>query len=272
MKSRYSKHFTLIELLIVICIIGILAGLVSTAILKITRTAVEKRNQNNAKRLEAAIMEYWHDMGRWPIPEDIKPVLKKSGQKIVDWQGDKNSDANKTAGYAFTVVFKGDKQFKRDNSEVVEKLMNALLPDKMTHKDFLDLHGFSVPAEDPVSKWPTSALVDAFDAYNGNATDADGNELQARKKPVLAYQAAFIECPHCGHAYSVADGRETCNFDGDGDGKPDCTYFQQNQKVYYFSKEDRKHPIRLALPYTIEIDLANNTVTVEADPGHFIMK
>ena len=75
--SSLRRGFTLIELLIVVAIVGILAGIVSSAIVKVTRTAANKRNENNARRLQAAISEYWHDIGTLPGLPKNKSELKK---------------------------------------------------------------------------------------------------------------------------------------------------------------------------------------------------
>ena len=160
---RPRSGFTLIELLIVVAIIGILAALVSSAIMKLTKTAANKRNVNNAERLEAAIVEYWHDMGRWPIPKKGLTITPGKGTGLAG-SSDEGKDVDT---YSYTTAFKAN------NNEIVEKLINATLPDG-TQKTFLDLHGFSTPI-DASGDGPYEDVVDAYLAYTGDARKPDGS-------------------------------------------------------------------------------------------------
>ena len=179
---RPRSGFTLIELLIVVAIIGILAALVSSAIMKLTKTAANKRNVNNAERLEAAIVEYWHDMGRWPIPKKGLTITPGKGTGLAG-SSDEGKDVDT---YSYTTAFKAN------NNEIVEKLINATLPDG-TQKTFLDLHGFSTPI-DASGDGPYEDVVDAYLAYTGDARKPDGSTF-TQKKPTLVYFAPFPECP-----------------------------------------------------------------------------
>ena len=241
--------FTLIELLIVIAIIGILAGLLSTAILQLTKTAVNKRNANNAERLEAAIVEYWHDMGRWPIDKSAKPVLKEG-------KGTALAGSSEAASGTSISTYTYKMEFRENNDAVVGFLLDAQLPDG-TRKNFLDLNGFSTPVESSVSKWPVSAVVDARLAYRGEATDDDGKAVPARKKPVLVYFAPFVKCPHCETYFPLTGSRNYCTDD-------DCKYYKSNGKRYRFSKAEKRRPYQLAQPYRIVFDFQNNVVDVSA--------
>jgi prepilin-type N-terminal cleavage/methylation domain-containing protein len=240
--------FTLIELLVVICIIGILAGLLSAAIMKLTGTAADKRNKNNAERLEAAIVEYWHDMGRWPLPKDAKPVFAK--HKSTGLRGSEDEDSNVDT-FAYEVSFSGN------NDEIVGNLLDATLPDG-TKKTFLDLNGFTTPVQSDVQKWPVRDVVDARLAYRGEAEDGDGNKISARKKPVLVYFAPFVQCPHCETWFALTGSRDYC-------GNDDCKYKQENDKRYRFTRDEKKKPYQLAMPFTVYFDLNNNVVKVHAN-------
>ena len=132
-RSLRRSGFTLIELLVVVAIIGILAALVSSAILKLTKTAASKRNTNNAERLEAAIVEYWHDMGRWPLPKGARPKIKKVEHGYKGLEGSKDA-GNDVTVQTYTM------SYAADNHKVVNNLLDATLEDGTT-KTFLDLHG-----------------------------------------------------------------------------------------------------------------------------------
>ena len=66
------KCFTLVELLVVIAIIGILAGFISTAIVKSMDGAKKRRHEGNRVALKAAVIAYWHDYGHWPIADTAR--------------------------------------------------------------------------------------------------------------------------------------------------------------------------------------------------------
>ncbi len=66
MKYRNRKGFTLIELLVVIAIIGILAGLVLTAVHKVRKKARMAQCQNNLKQFSGAVMMFKGNMGDYP--------------------------------------------------------------------------------------------------------------------------------------------------------------------------------------------------------------
>lgn len=252
--KKTTNGFTLIELLIVIAIVGILAGLVSSAIVVVMKSATEKRIESNAERLKAAIVEYWHDMGRWPIPDNAEPVLEKSGTKKKDMllnslTGD--NDDNREDAFRYVMVYSGN------NGDVVNRLLEAVLPDK-TQKTFLDLHGFTVPAAEYKNKWPALGVVDAFEAH----------EADASEPVVLCYFADFIVCPHC-KRYYLRNGATGCGYDGDHNGKPDCSYYEENEQAYKFTEQELSSPIKGALPYVIKFDLNNNVVDVQSDPSAF---
>lgn len=246
--SPRRSGFTLIELLIVVCIIGILAGLLSTAILQLTKTAADKRNKNNAERLEAAIVEYWHDMGRWPLPKGAKPTLKKGSGEGLRGSEDEGQSVDT---FTYSVSYAGD------NDLIVGNLLDAVLPDG-TKKTFLDLNGFTTPVEPSVAKWPVRDVVDARLAYRGEATDDEGKAISARKKPVLVYFAPFVKCPHCETYFSLTGSRDYCTND-------DCAYRKQEGKRYRFSRDEKRRPLQLAQPFRISFDLMNNVVEVHAN-------
>lgn len=66
--------FTLVELLAVICIIGILLGIVLGAAQFIVRTARENRYNSTGAALKVALETYRHEYNHWPIPSSITIV------------------------------------------------------------------------------------------------------------------------------------------------------------------------------------------------------
>jgi len=67
---RQSRRgFTLVELLIVVAIIGVLLGLLSGAIKHSVTNARKKKIEAERATLTTAIINYWHDYGRWPHEE-----------------------------------------------------------------------------------------------------------------------------------------------------------------------------------------------------------
>jgi len=233
--------FTLIELLVVIAIIGILAALVSSAIMKLTKTAANKRNINNAERLEAAIVEYWHDMGRWPLPKNAKPKITPGTGRALD-DGSGSSGTVDTFSYTMS--------YSIDNFQIVKNLLQETLPDG-TAKTFLDLHGFSIPTDTS----GTGPYEDVVDAYVALAKE-DGTVDKSKLNAPLVYFAPFLQCPRCQKYYSASGSRTFCdNGDcpGNGDGKR-----------YRFTRSQKAHPVSRGMPFVISFDLFSNVVKVQA--------
>ncbi len=237
LRPLRRSGFTLIELLVVVAIIGILAALVSSAIMKLTKTAANKRNTNNAERLEAAIVEYWHDKGRWPLPLREKPDHKKIEKGYKGLKGSRDEDRDVTV-YTYT------KSYSSDNHKIVNNLLDVPLDDG-TVKTFLDLHGYMTPA-DPSATPPYEEVVDAWQYHEDN-----------KGSPVtLVYFAPFLECPKC-HTYWAATGSR--NFCTDSACKE-----ANGGKEYRFTKSEKAHPVSKAMPFVIDFDLFSNVVNVRA--------
>lgn len=68
MKNDYSKRsgFTLVEMLVVISIIALLAGLLFPAVGSAIRTAKRTRARNEVQGLVAAFQAYYTEFGYWP--------------------------------------------------------------------------------------------------------------------------------------------------------------------------------------------------------------
>lgn len=236
-RSLRRSGFTLIELLVVVAIIGILAALVSSAILKLTKTAASKRNTNNAERLEAAIVEYWHDKGRWPLPKGARPKIKKVEHGYKGLEGSKDA-GNDVTVQTYTM------SYAADNHKIVNNLLDVPV-DGGTVKTFLDLHGYMTPA-DPSATPPYEEVVDAWQYHEDNK----GSPL------TLVYFAPFLECPKC-HRYWAATGSR--NFCTDAECKK-----ANGGKEYRFTKSEKAHPVSKAMPFVIDFDLFSNIVDVRA--------
>lgn len=99
-RGRNRAAFTLIELLIVIAIIGMLAGMLLTGVQMAKQKAREVVAKTEVSQLEIALKKYYQEYQRWPTipglsPEDMENepvVIVKSFAAIL--QGDNDSDNN----------------------------------------------------------------------------------------------------------------------------------------------------------------------------------
>jgi type II secretory pathway pseudopilin PulG len=69
--SRRPNSFSLVELLTVIALIAILAGLTIAAFSGVQRTALRNRAQNEIKAMGSALESYKADNGGYPIPAAV---------------------------------------------------------------------------------------------------------------------------------------------------------------------------------------------------------
>ena len=65
--SSKKRAFTLVELLIVVMIVGILAGMMLLSAGSATDSAKAARIISDMRNMKAAALMYWADNGRWPI-------------------------------------------------------------------------------------------------------------------------------------------------------------------------------------------------------------
>jgi general secretion pathway protein G len=98
-KYRKSKGFTLVELLIVIIIIGILAGMMMLAAGSATDKAEATKIVSNLRNIKAAAVMYYADAGTWPSAGNI--TAGSSLDKYLDQTPDGYSIA---AGTGTTVL------------------------------------------------------------------------------------------------------------------------------------------------------------------------
>ena len=257
-KSPFPRSgFTLMELLIVVCIIGILAGLVVGGAVRLVGSAVDKRNRTNADRLRAAIVEYWHDMGRWPVPDNSRPTLSEDGSVATE----AGSDAEQKDVFAYRIVL------DLNNRKVVQKLLDATVStgsgDKK--KTFLDLHGFSAPAGISPKRDDlfVHEVVDAWGAWQGTATDEEGKQVGPVADPVLCFFGKVIRCPHC-DGYDPPSATECSNDRCPYLGQDAIDHWDVPKYPYRYTKADKAKAVSVAIPYTITFDLDNNDVRVDA--------
>lgn len=72
---RGRRGVTLLELLVVLVLIGILAGLLLPATQLIRQRARVARAEGEARNLRNAIMAYHHEYQRWPVPGQDEQYL-----------------------------------------------------------------------------------------------------------------------------------------------------------------------------------------------------
>ena len=89
--------FTLIELLMVLLIIGLLLGLISSGLLKARQNATRKQRDIECLTLKTAILNYRHEYGRWPIQKnEAGPVVTYSARnyEVLQRLVSKSTDYN----------------------------------------------------------------------------------------------------------------------------------------------------------------------------------
>jgi general secretion pathway protein G len=83
MKAR-KGGFTLVELLIVIMIIAILAGMMMLATGSATDSAEAAKVINDLRNLKSAALLYYGDNERWPTSVDVKSLDAYSDRPVVN--------------------------------------------------------------------------------------------------------------------------------------------------------------------------------------------
>lgn len=231
--------FTLIELLAVVAVIGILAALLSSAIVQMMKESEAKRNANNADILRSAIVAYRHDEGHWPVPDKAEPKKDVAG----------------AGNYGLRYGDKGD------NAVVVERLLKI---GTGKNRDRLDLHGFTALDDEnakqetvmvTVSEYDKRSLVVwseadagrtvARDAWAASEPSANGAH---RVAPTLVWMARLYWCKHCESFQTDT----TCNYHY-------CPYREKHGAPFRIPKTEVS---RFAIPYKILFDFTNDRVSV----------
>jgi len=84
MKNRPDRGFTLVEILVVLGIISILAGIAVPAYNGYTQKAKKAAVMQDLKRIETAIIALGTDTGQWPKHQAIGAVSTSGGNEIYD--------------------------------------------------------------------------------------------------------------------------------------------------------------------------------------------
>lgn len=243
-RRRAAAGFTLMELMVVVGIVAILAGLVSTAMVRMMRQAANSRTDNQIAQIYAAIMEYRHDFGKWPVPDgDIPQEYRDRDDRRGIWKLKYcSSNMKKVAG---------------DNSKVVEFLIKTKSGGAGRPKrDILDLHGFSgvdVGRDDRVQSGNdnTSATYSEFhDAWELSKPDDDGQTHG--NVPLLVWKQRQYYCSEC-KRYSTSD---RCK-------NKDCSYYKDNNA---YRKLPSSSVREVAKPFYIMFDFSNDRVLVQRNP------
>lgn len=85
--NKGHAGFSLIELLVVLVIMGMLAGLVGPRLFSKVDSAKVKTAQTQVKMLKAALQSYRLDVGRYPTTEEGLKALMSQPETAKRWQG-----------------------------------------------------------------------------------------------------------------------------------------------------------------------------------------
>ena len=236
---RRAAGFTLMELMVVVAIIAILAGLVSTAVVNVMRQAASSRINNQIARIQAAIMQYRHDFSRWPIPERAVPEEVPKGSGV--W---KLKYCSKGLGGAAD-----------DNSAVVEFLLHTTRSGAgRPPRDLLDLHGFSGASAtnetmNTKNGVKSRAYADWGDAWAMSEPDEENRHKNA---PTLVWKDSMYYCDECGEY----NADPMCR-------RRSCPYFKNHQAFRKLPSSSRRE---VAKPFYIMFDFSNDRVLVQRNP------
>ena len=85
--TRKSRGFTLLELLVVMVIIGLLAGFVAPRFFAQIGKSETKVARAQLDALEKALDQYRLDVGQYPTTEQGLLALRAAPQQVARWQG-----------------------------------------------------------------------------------------------------------------------------------------------------------------------------------------
>lgn len=100
--KRQSKGFTIVELLIVIVVIGILAGLVITTFVGVQQKARDSERKTDVNGLHAQVEAYYAQNGFYPTFANMNDETATTGFRVVELKGLDNEAFRAPGGTATT--------------------------------------------------------------------------------------------------------------------------------------------------------------------------
>jgi prepilin-type N-terminal cleavage/methylation domain-containing protein len=112
-KTGFGRHqpdsFSLVELLVVISIIGLLAGLSSVAVSKALEAGKKAKAKGDLTAIVAAVKAYKQEYGQWPV---AKSKMDQASDEYNSWYGPPTAE---NEGKDLMRILSGDKTVEKDN-------------------------------------------------------------------------------------------------------------------------------------------------------------